>query len=478
MTPNLPANRARTYLHRVFRFVFLGCSISILGVAQSTGWSVASPGFSPEALLNHGDTMWAAGTSGSIASSVDGGQHWKLRHSDNKDGLLLVLGFNSDHFGFAAGTGKRILLTEDGGETWKNVVQAPGPVFQAAFGDTQCGVIRTRDALLSTQDGGKNWTPVIPANDPGWQEKYPNTTSLAALDQSHLIVRVSEGRWQDGEYLYTTDGGATWNAKYLPDGAGSDDVIAVDGAYWSIGGEVVKKNRGDGGTRIPMAIRSKDGLTWEHLPVFYEACHWGECAGCTPQGCFAGRSSFVPFSRILQTENDKPNPERDEPLARFPEHLLSSQWAKSGKILCILANGKIECSTMTFVDELNTREDHAEWSNDRFPPLPSPKSSAVGSSSIEPALKGVHCIRCDLVNLYVSRAVKSGPADVLLKFTIGTDGRVASFDVSGGIPNDVADQVKSMAQGWLFEPCEPNGKPKAINVSLRGRVMVVNPDQH
>ncbi len=65
---------------------------------------------------------------------------------------MLVLGFVGDKFGFAAGTGTHLLLTEDGDETWKNSTVMPELVFQAAFGDGQHGLIRTRSSLLSTLD--------------------------------------------------------------------------------------------------------------------------------------------------------------------------------------------------------------------------------------------------------------------------------------------------------------------------------------
>jgi photosystem II stability/assembly factor-like uncharacterized protein len=79
-------------------------------------------GFSSEVLINHENGVWAAGSGGSIAVSVDAGQHWQKKHENPGDGLLLVLGFVSDKFGFAPGTGTHLLLTEDGGETWKDSI--------------------------------------------------------------------------------------------------------------------------------------------------------------------------------------------------------------------------------------------------------------------------------------------------------------------------------------------------------------------
>lgn len=452
--------------------------VGVAAVAQTPGWSTVSPGFSSEVLLNHEQGMWAAGSGGSIALSVDAGQHWQKKHEDPGEGLLLVLGFANDKFGFAAGTGTHLLLTEDGGEIWRSGIEVPEVVFQAAMGDPQHGVIRTRSSLLSTTNGGKTWVPVKPANEPGWQSKYPYTVGMAALDPMHLIVRVSEGEYEDGEFLWTADGGETWKSNYLPNGAGGGEVFVAGGQFWSIGGEVVGKDKPGGGLRIPMAIRSQDGNVWDHLPVFRDACHWTGCGGCTAQGCFAGRSSFVPFSRILEdTATGQPGGQA-ESLARFPEHLLSAQWSRTGDTLCLLTRGVIQCTTLTPVTKLNTQGDLAQWESGPFPPLgPSPHSSPLASSSIEPALKGVRCIRCDLDRLFISNQAKTGPVDIAISFTIEPSGRVGDLVISGPFPNDVSEKLRNVAQGWLFEPHLQDDQAKPLRFALHGKIMVMNPDR-
>jgi hypothetical protein len=452
--------------------------VGVIATAQTSGWITVSPGFSSEVLLNHGQGMWAAGSGGSIALSVDGGQHWQKKHEDPGEGLLLVLGFVGDKFGFAAGTGTHLMLTEDGGENWKSTIEVPEVVFQAAIADAQHGVIRTRSSLLSTMNGGKTWEPVKPVNDPGWQTKYPYTVGMAALDPVHLIVRVSEGEYGDGEFLWTSNGGETWNANYLPNGAGGGGVFVAGGKYWSIGGEVVGKDKPGGGLNIPMAIRSQDGSQWDHLPAVHEACHWTGCGGCTAQGCFAGRSSFVPFSRILEGTATSPSGTQVESLDRFPEHLLSAQWSRTGNTLCLLTRGIIQCTTLTPASKLNTQEDQAQWEGGPFPPLGPSHGSSLASSSIEPALKqGVRCIHCDLDRLFVSEHAKTGPVDLQISFTIEPSGRVGDLIISGLFPSDVSDKLRNIAQGWLFEPYLQNGQPKPVSIALRGNIMVMNPQR-
>jgi hypothetical protein len=422
--------------------------------------------------------MWAAGSEGGIALSVDGGQHWQKKHQDIRGGVLLTLTFVNDKSGFAAGTGPQLLVTNDGGETWSNGVGVPETVFQAAFGDSLHGVIRTRSALLSTDNGGKTWKPASPANDPDWQQKYPYTASMAALDGMHMAVRVTEGKWSDGEFLWTADGGETWSANYLPNGAGGGRLFVVGSEFWSVGGEVVGKDKPGGGLNIPMAVRSRNGSEWDHLPAFYDACHWTGCGGCTAQGCFAGRRSFVPFSRILQG-NVASDKAPSDSLVRFPEHLLSSQWARTGETLCLLTRGIIECAGLSPTTELNTQGDQAEWDDGFFPPLGPSKTPSLESSSIEPALKqGVRCIRCDLERQFISNKGKSGPVAFQLSFTIEPDGRVEKIAISGGLPDDVSSKVQNIALGWRFEPFMQNGQPKPVSIALRGQLMVMNPESH
>ena len=466
----------------IFLFPVLLTGIHLPVSAQTPkGWKSVSPGFSAEVLLSRGNAMWAAGSGETIAVSTDGGQHWQKKHEDPNGGLLLTFAFVNEKFGYAAGTGPRLLMTEDGGETWSARMPVPETIFQAAFGDPQHGVVRARSSLLATTDGGKSWKLVIPANDPDWSKKLPETVALTAMDSMHLLVRVAG---DGGEYLWTTDGGATWRATALPSGAGSNGAFVFQEKYWSVGSEVVGKDKPGGGYSTPMAVRSSDGDQWEHLLVYHDVCHWTGCGGCTPQGCFAGRSSFVPFSRILEgapgngaaSGSGQPTIQ-PESLARFPAHLLSEQWARSGNTLCLLTNGVIDCTTLSPVAMLDTRDDQAEWENRSYPPLHVIKANH-GNGSIEPALQaGLHCIRCDLDRMYISKEASSGPVTFEISFAIEKDGRVGKVGLSGNVPGDVADRLRHRAASWLFEPYQVNGVPAATTVGLRGSVFILNPDK-
>jgi len=479
MTAQTFAPKART-LNVLIQAAFL-LAIGSLSAQEPQGWKAVSPGFSTEALVSHNNAMWAAGSNESIAVSTDSGDHWTKMIESSGGSLFLSLAFVGNKFGYAAGTGGIVAFTQDGGTNWIAKQIYPETIFQAAFGDSEHGVIRTRDALLTTQDGGKTWKPVIPENYKDWTEKSPFTDSVAALDPSHLIVRVSEGQYGSGVFLWTGDGGTTWTANYLPDGAGSGEIFVADGSYWSVGHQVVGKDKPGGGYAVPMAVTSADGISWEHQLVYSDACHWHGCGGCTPQGCFAGQTSFVPFSRLLQTAvgNDPAlsaatGAVKPDNLYRFPSHLLSQQWALSADKLCIATRGEIDCTKLSPVASLDTKDESFDYDDASYPPLHPTKAGMLGGS-IESALgHGIRCIRCDLGKSYFSEKGASGPAALNLSFVIGVSGRPGQIQIARSIPDDAAEKIRQEAQSWLFEPHVEHGVTKAVAINLSGKVFIMN----
>jgi hypothetical protein len=434
-------------------FTFLSAPTHSGATIPPEGWHAVDPGFPAQVLLGRGTEMWTAGRGESIAVSTDAGQHWQFKHQDPKGALLLVLNFVDDKFGYAAGTGGKVLFTEDGGETWSAQKLADETILQATFGDAKHGVIRTLSALLSTTDGGKTWNPVVPGNDADWVKKFPFTVDMAALDARRLAIRVSEGPVSDGEYLWTGDGGATWSATYIPS-SGIPGLFTSGGSYWSVGHEVLGKDKPGGGYASPMAFHSKDGTTWEHTPVNHEVCHWHDCGGCTPQGCFAGKSSFIQFL------------DGQDWLAKFPPHEgLSTDWAKSGNTLCLLTRTAIDCTILQPVKTLDTEGDSPTWESHQSPAIGRVRKS------------NPQCIRCDLSPGFFTKVGDSGPVDVQLSFVVDVSGQVNDVAIAGKLPEDVVATLKEKMQTWFFEPVLKDGVPTATNISLRTRILIFNPER-
>lgn len=405
------------------------------------GWHRADPGFSVQVLLSHGAAMWAAGSEETIAVSTDAGEHWVRKHTNPNGSLLLAFRLVDDKFGYAAGTGGRVLFTEDGGETWNAYMLTDQTILQAAFGDRQHGVLRTISALLSTADGGQSWTPVLPASDPDWRKKYPVTFALAALDK-RMTVRVAQApnAPSAGEFLWTSDGGATWNTSTI-DGTRIYDLFVANRAIWAAGYE--------GAT--PMSFKQLDGGKWEHVPVNYEACHWPGCGGYTAQGYFAGKDF------VLLTDDGK------ESMARFPvRDTLSGEWARSDDKLCVISHESIECAKLEPVKQVEMDRGSPAWEQAGFP----------GIGRIP--LSNPQCLRCDLQPVYRTTGGTQGLVEIDVFLAIDASGRVTSARVDGGVPDEVSATIAKQAGGWWFEPYATKAQVASVPLKLHARVMLSN----
>jgi hypothetical protein len=79
--------------------------------------------------------------------------------------------------------------------------------------------------------------------------------------------------------------------------------------------------------------------------------------------------------------------------------------------------------------------------------------------------------------LFISNQAKTGPVDIQISFTIETSGLVGDLVVSGPVPDDVSEKLRNVAHGWLFEPYMLNGQPTQLGITLRGKIMVMNPEK-
>jgi hypothetical protein len=66
---------------------------------------------------------------------------------------------------------------------------------------------------------------------------------------------------------------------------------------------------------------------------------------------------------------------------------------------------------------------------------------------------------------------------VQIDFVVETSGQVKSVAIVGTVPEDVIPQVRAKVQGWFFEPVMKDGVPKATPLSVRGRILIMNPDK-
>lgn len=312
--------------------------IAMFNVDAAESWTKSDPGFRVVGLTSVGSTLWACGTDESVSSSVDGGVHWQTKHRAVDGPILLNVLFPTEKFGFAAGTSGRLLTTQDGGETWVSQKGASDTILQASFSDPEHGIIRTPAALLFTNDGGLSWSPVSAGQNADTLKKFPYTQTVVSLDSAHMAVFLKEGpaEYYAQSVLITDDGGKTWKTIGIPS-VTLYSLLSVSGAYWAVGTEVVGKDKPGGGHGVPVALKSSDGEKWSHSENDLSGCKMEGCRACTSQGCLASNGVVA---RIFGPKTA---------YAEFPEaRNLSSKWAANEASICY-ATDQLQCADLKTV---------------------------------------------------------------------------------------------------------------------------------
>lgn len=214
----------------------------LLAVAPGI-WSDQSPGGAQLNDISFVDSMegFAAGATGTIFRTLDGGAAWTPQTSGTTNGLNGIA-FATADLGCAAGDGRTLLRTTNGSGagTWANTVT--GDLFAVAgSGATNGWAVGANGALRRTTDGGTTW----PIGDPN------NTSNIRAVRFVSAVVGYAVG---DAGRVRTTADGATWTAP----GTGTVGAVATlrgvapvsATTAWAVG---------DGGT-IRKTINS--GVNW------------------------------------------------------------------------------------------------------------------------------------------------------------------------------------------------------------------------
>lgn len=127
--------------------------------------------------------------------------------------------------------GGTLKATQDGGRTWRRYPLPPivvtGIDFLTASHGFAYGKAAGRAALYQTEDGGRIWAPLIsrPLN--------PSQPYQETLDDMHFWSSQSGDLLLDGHLYLTSDGGQTWRAASLPEGA-EDTVFVGDEQGYAI----------------------------------------------------------------------------------------------------------------------------------------------------------------------------------------------------------------------------------------------------
>lgn len=197
---------------------------------------------------------WAVGADGLVLTTRDGGKTWR-RQTTNTTADLSDVQFVDARRGWVSSLEKGLVLrTVDGGRHWRHTHArlAPWPggaLFKLSFVDRKrgwvCGISPaggdTLGVIFATTNGGQTWSVQIPSSGREIPEQ-----ALLGIDFANRTNGWAVG--EDGLYLYTTDGGATWRepARIAPDEsllhieAVNDSIAYVVGT----GGSILKTTTG------------------------------------------------------------------------------------------------------------------------------------------------------------------------------------------------------------------------------------------
>ena len=431
------------------------CSLVAHPIARSqepsnSGWHPSTTPFHVLVIASDGSSIWACGADEGIAVSGDSGTHWQVKHQAQDGNLLLSIRFANGKFGYAAGTGGSILTTEDGGENWSSHSGPNTTILQISFSDPQHGLIRTPDALEFTADGGKSWSPIFIANDPNVLKTFPYTYSLAAIDTDHMAVMLKQGaaQYEPQTFLVTNDAGKSWKAINIPN-VTLYSFLAVQGNFWTVGTEVVGKDRPSGRHAVPVALHSADGVNWSHSTNDLSACGPEMCVACTPQGCLSSNGTITDFFGQETTYRT------------FPSELkLTPKWAATNSAMCFVSSAVL-CSVLTAAEKPATGGD--------------PVSAVVapGPLGVAPSA-GPHCIFCEMDRILVDPKAQ-GIFTIRLSLDIARDGTVKAAEADGAPTPLIKSRIEQQAQQWLFEPYMKDGVRVNLKLTTGIQVDVVHP---
>lgn len=220
---------------------------------------------------------WAAGDSGTIIHTTDGGTNWMIQNSTTQNRITDIF-FLNRNIGWASSLevsaspyGTYLLRTTDGGDSWISPLNPDETIYTQSifFQDSLIGWMGGRPTpIVKTTDGGINWSPAeidssVFSSFPVYDIQFINSefgyASGGVLDCCGLI-------W------WTTDGGNFWFITDTPNVApepvykmyikDSLNVLGVGGDFEPLGYGVGMMRTADGGFTWAYEYIGIKGVAW------------------------------------------------------------------------------------------------------------------------------------------------------------------------------------------------------------------------
>jgi photosystem II stability/assembly factor-like uncharacterized protein len=101
---------------------------------------------------------WAAGFSGTVLHTLDGGNKWQQVKIPGATWSLTSIIFLDANNGWIVGFAGQLFRTKDGGATWETKKSpVSGWLTSVGFDRAKRGWITTDDGFLLSEDGGETW---------------------------------------------------------------------------------------------------------------------------------------------------------------------------------------------------------------------------------------------------------------------------------------------------------------------------------
>ncbi len=209
------------------------------------------------------DSVWAVFNSGKIFATTDGGQTWVNQPSGTgrrlKDVKFIDYLTGWAVGGWSDGNTFLVLRTTNGGQTWENLSfgSASSPTVSAvSFIDAQTGWISGKadggPFVKKTEDGGNSWVSQVLPIFTGTGKRCCDI-GFASADIGWATTQRNN---QDGEVIYTENGGETWTIQTTTD---------CDQSYLDVQDAqnvaIIGSDNGSSGQRI-VQITTDGGVNW------------------------------------------------------------------------------------------------------------------------------------------------------------------------------------------------------------------------
>jgi len=229
-----------------------GNSGSLLGTVDGgTTWTTLTTNSTADinaiSFINS-TTGWFAGTTGAIKKTTNGGSSWVAQNSGTSS-TINALQFTDANNGWATAAGTMIKTT-NGGSSWATVSTAPSEgISTFTMLNATTGYLLTGwGNVYKTTDGGTSWTQTAgsPAGYSCTRIKFP-TESVGYVCGNGNTIQV------------TTDGGSSWTPTYL-NSSSINDIFAINATTAVIVGydNTIYKTTNSGTTWVKQLLNSNN----------------------------------------------------------------------------------------------------------------------------------------------------------------------------------------------------------------------------